>query len=65
MAKLDADRAEASALLERRMAAMEAVLAARRTVVQPPAEPAAARGPGADLRFSVRKREQPSIPAAQ
>ena len=54
MAKVEADRAEASALLERRMAAMEAVLAARRTTVQPPAEPAAARGPGADLRFSVR-----------
>lgn len=49
----DTQRAEASALLERRMAAMEAVLAARRTAVKPPAEPAAARGPGADLRFSV------------
>lgn len=51
--KKDTQRAEASALLERRMAAMEAVLAARRTAVKPPAEPAAARGPGADLRFSV------------
>ena len=54
VAKKEADRAEASALLERRMAAMEAVLAARRTAIKPPAEPAAARGPGADLRFSVR-----------
>ena len=52
--KKDTERAEASALLERRMAAMEAVLAARRTAVLPPAAPAAARGPGADLRFSVR-----------
>ena len=58
MAKKEADRAEASALLERRMAAMEAVLAARRTAIKPPAEPAAARGPGADLRFSVRAAPQ-------
>ncbi len=36
------------------MAAMEAVLAARRTAVEHPAEPSMARGPGGDLRFSVR-----------
>jgi hypothetical protein len=47
-------RSEAAALLERRMAAMEAVLAARRAALEKPPEPEAARGPGADLRFSVR-----------
>ena len=36
------------------MAAMEAVLAARRKVLAEPAKPEAARGPGADLRFGVR-----------
>lgn len=36
------------------MAAMEAVLAARRSAIDHPAEPAMARGPGGDLRFSVR-----------
>jgi len=48
----EAARAEAAALLERRMAAMEAVLAARRSAIDHPAEPAMARGPGGDLRFS-------------
>jgi hypothetical protein len=43
---------EAAAQLERRMAAMEAVLVARRTPVAE-AKPEAARGPGADLRFQV------------
>ncbi len=51
MAK-ETERAEAAAQLERRMAAMEAVLAARRTPVAE-AKPEAARGPGADLRFQV------------
>lgn len=46
-------RSEAAALLERRMAAMEAVLAARRAAPMQAAEPEMARGPGADLRFSV------------
>ena len=36
------------------MAAMEAVLAARRTPFAEPVEPQAARGPGADLRFQVQ-----------
>ena len=36
------------------MAAMEAVLAARRSAVDQPPEPSMAHGPGADLRFSVR-----------
>ena len=45
-------RAEAAAVLERRMAAMEAAMAARRTPVAE-AQPQAARGPGADLRFQV------------
>ena len=49
-------RSEAAALLERRMAAMEAVLAARRAALEKPPEPEAARGPGADLRFSVRHK---------
>lgn len=48
-------RSEAAALLERRMAAMEAVLAARRAAPEKAAEPEMARGPGADLRFSVRQ----------
>ncbi len=51
MAK-ETERAEAAAQLERRMSAMEAVLAARRTPVAE-AKPEAARGPGADLRFQV------------
>lgn len=46
-------RAEAAALLERRMAAMEAVLASRRNPPAQAVEPQAARGPGADLRFQV------------
>ena len=50
----ETERTEAAALLERRMAAMEAVLAARRKVLAEPAKPEAARGPGADLRFGVR-----------
>ena len=45
-------RAEAAAALERRMAAMEAAMAARRTPIAE-AKPEAARGPGADLRFQV------------
>ena len=49
----ETERTEAAALLERRMAAMEAVLAARRKVLTEPAKPEAARGPGADLRFGV------------
>ena len=53
MAEAEVKRAEAAALLERRMAAMEAVLAARRTTSAEPVEPQAARGPGADLRFQV------------
>ena len=47
-------RAEAAALLERRMAAMQAVMAARRNLPAQAVEPQAARGPGADLRFQVR-----------
>lgn len=46
-------RAEAAALLERRMAAMEAVLASRRNPPAQAVEPQAARGPGADLRFQA------------
>lgn len=49
-------RAEAAAALERRMAAMEAAMAARRTPIAE-AKPEAARGPGADLRFKVRLAE--------
>ena len=52
LAAKETERAEAAAQLERRMAAMEAVLAARRTPVAE-AKPEAARGPGADLRFQV------------
>lgn len=48
----EARRAEAAAALERRMAAMEAAMAARRTPIAE-AKPEAARGPGADLRFQV------------
>ena len=48
----EAKRAEAAAALERRMAAMEAAMAARRTPIAE-AKPEAARGPGADLRFKV------------
>ena len=47
-------RAEAAAVLERRMAAMEAAMAARRTPIAE-AKPQMARGPGADLRFQVFK----------
>lgn len=57
-------RSEAAALLERRMAAMEAVLAARRAALEKPPEPEAARGPGADLRFSVTTQSRP-VPAPQ
>ncbi|DBA79186.1 hypothetical protein WJX77_000073 [Trebouxia sp. C0004] len=46
-------RAEAAALLERRMAAMQAVMAARRNPPAQALEPQAARGPGADLRFQA------------
>lgn len=53
LAAKETERAEAAAQLERRMAAMEAVLAARRTPVAE-AKPEAARGPGADLRFQVQ-----------
>ena len=53
LAGKETERAEAAAQLERRMAAMEAVLAARRSPVAE-AKPEAARGPGADLRFQVR-----------
>jgi len=53
LAAKETQRAEAAAQLERRMAAMEAVLAARRSPVAE-AKPEAARGPGADLRFQVR-----------
>lgn len=53
LAEAEVKRAEAAALLERRMAAMEAVLAARRTTSAEPVEPQAARGPGADLRFQA------------
>ena len=52
LAAKETERAEAAAQLERRMAAMEAVLAARRAPVAE-AKPEAARGPGADLRFQV------------
>jgi hypothetical protein len=52
LAAKETERAEAAAQLERRMSAMEAVLAARRTPVAE-AKPEAARGPGADLRFHV------------
>lgn len=48
----EAKRAEAAAALERRMAAMEAAMAARRTPIAE-AKPEAARGPGAELRFQV------------
>lgn len=51
-------RAEAAALLERRMAAMQAVMAARRNPPAQAVEPQAARGPGADLRFQVRPCSQ-------
>lgn len=49
----ETERTEAAAQLERKMAAMEAALAARRQPVGE-AKPEAARGPGADLRFQVR-----------
>lgn len=51
-------RAEAAALLERRMAAMQAVMASRRNPPAQAVEPQAARGPGADLRFQVRPSSQ-------
>ena len=53
LTEVEVKRAEAAALLERRMAAMEAVLAARRSPPAQTPEPQAARGPGADLRFMV------------
>lgn len=53
LTEVEAKRAEAAALLERRMSAMEAVLAARRSPPVQTPEPQAARGPGADLRFMV------------
>ena len=53
LTEIEVKRAEAAALLERRMAAMEAVLAARRSPPTQTPEPQAARGPGADLRFMV------------
>ena len=58
-------RAEAAALLERRMAAMQAVMAARRNPPAQAVEPQAARGPGADLRFQVRpfSWSQAAVPA--
>lgn len=46
-------RAEAAALVERRMAAMEATISKRRNLPVAAPEPQAARGPGADLRFQV------------
>ncbi|KAK9829872.1 hypothetical protein WJX72_008358 [[Myrmecia] bisecta] len=49
---IEAERTEAAALLERRMAAMQAVLAGRRAPAHE-AQPASARGPGADLRFQA------------
>ncbi|KAK9915375.1 hypothetical protein WJX75_008171 [Coccomyxa subellipsoidea] len=52
LAAKETERAEAAAVLERRMAAMEAVLVARRTPISE-AKPEAARGPGADLRFQA------------
>ena len=65
LAAKETERAEAAAQLERRMAAMEAVLAARRTPIAE-AKPEAARGPGADLRFQVNASWHPvdSISAA-
>ena len=61
LAAKETERAEAAAQLERRMAAMEAVLVARRT---PMAEvkPEAARGPGADLRFQVIVKKKYLMP---
>ena len=53
LTEVEVKRAEAAALLERRMLAMEAVLAARRSPPAQTPEPQAARGPGADLRFMV------------
>lgn len=50
--ELETERSEAAAVLERRMAAMEAALAARRSPREA-AQPAAARGPGAELRFQA------------
>lgn len=57
-------RTEAAALLERRMAAMEAVLAARRSAPAQAAEPEMARGPGADLRFAVSRRDVNNLAAS-
>ena len=54
LSETEVKRAEAAALLERRMAAMQAVMAARRNPPAVAVEPQAARGPGADLRFQVR-----------
>ena len=49
----EAKRSELASALERRMAAMEAAMASRRTPVRE-ATPEAARGPGAELRFQAR-----------
>ena len=54
----EVERAEAASLLERRMTAMEAILAARRAVQQEPAaqtETEAAREGGGEMRFQVRR----------
>jgi hypothetical protein len=50
----ETERTEAAAQLERKMAAMEAVLATRRQPAGEAPKPEAARGPGADLRFQAR-----------
>lgn len=52
----ETERTEAAAQLERKMAAMEAVLATRRQPAGEAPKPEAARGPGADLRFQARSR---------
>ena len=62
--EVEVKRAEAAALLERRMSAMEAVLAARRSPPAQTPEPQAARGPGADLRFMVCNTHVQTQPAA-
>lgn len=51
----ETERTEAAAQLERKMAAMEAALAARRQPIGEAKPPEAARGPGADLRFQARR----------
>ena len=52
IAAVEATRTEAAAQLERRMAAMEAVLASRRAPTEE-SKPSAARGPGAEMTFQV------------